>query len=179
MVVGSCQNDIYVCRRCCRCNNLHLKYVSYKKFYCHSKNCLYSGLSKLFSHFQKLDLKSNPSLNGCRKLSKRFICLSEMLSLQQLTLKVSVIQKILLSEQTLLIQWSVKTLFAFSEVSNTSLNGCRKLSKRSICLSEMLSLQQLTLKVSVIQKIFLSEQTLLIHWSVKTLFAFSEVSFKE
>ena len=39
-----------------------------------------------------------------------------MLSLQQLTLKVSVIQKILLSEQTLLIQWSVKTFFAILEI---------------------------------------------------------------
>ena len=36
-----------------------------------------------------------------------------MLWLQQLTLKVSVIQKILLSEQTLLIQWSVKTFLHF------------------------------------------------------------------
>ena len=43
----------------------------------------------------------------------------------------------------------------------------------------MLSLQQLTLKVSVIQKILLSAQTLLIQWSVKTFFAFSVVSFKE
>ena len=40
-----------------------------------------------------------------------------MLSLQQLTLEVSVIQKTLLSEQTLLIQWSVKTFFAFSKIS--------------------------------------------------------------
>ena len=39
-----------------------------------------------------------------------------MLTLQQLTLKVSVIQKIILSEQTLLIQWSVKTFFAISEL---------------------------------------------------------------
>ena len=44
---------------------------------------------------------------------------------------------------------------------------------------EMLSLQQLTLKVSVIQKILLSEQTLLIKWSVKAFLAFSEVSFKK
>ena len=51
--------------------------------------------------------------------------------------------------------------------------------QNDVCLSEMLSLQQITLKVSVIQKILLSEQTLLIQWSVKTLFAFSEVSFKE
>ena len=36
--------------------------------------------------------------------------------LQQLTFKVSVIQKILLSEQTLLIQWSVRTFFAISEI---------------------------------------------------------------
>ena len=117
MVVGSCQNDLYVCQRCYRCNKLHLKYLSYKKFYCQSKHCLYNGLSKLFLHFQKLFLKSNPEFKCFQKLSIRFICLSEMLLLQQLTLKVSVIQKILLSEQTLLIQRSVKTFFAFSEIS--------------------------------------------------------------
>ena len=91
-------------------------------------------------------------MNGCQKLSKRCICLSVMLSLQQLTLKVSVIQKILLSEQTLLIQWSVKTFFAFSEISlksNPEFKWLSEVVKRSICLSEMLSLQQLTLKVSV------------------------------
>ena len=43
----------------------------------------------------------------------------------------------------------------------------------------MLSLQQLTLKVSVIHKILLSEQTLLTQWSVKTFFAISEMSFEE
>ena len=105
-----------------------------------------------------------------------------MLSLQQLTLKVSVIQKILLSEQTLLIQWSVNLFSHFQKLvlkSNQSLNGCRKLSKRCICLSEMLSLEQLTLKLSVIVKILLSEQTLLIQSSVKTFIAFSEISFEE
>ena len=39
-----------------------------------------------------------------------------MLSLQQITLKVSVIQKILLSEQTLLIQCSVKTFSHFQKL---------------------------------------------------------------
>ena len=60
MVVGSCQNDLDVCWRCCRCNNKHLKYLLYKKFYGQNKHCLYSSLSKLFSQFQKLVLKSNP-----------------------------------------------------------------------------------------------------------------------
>ena len=44
---------------------------------------------------------------------------------------------------------------------------------------EMLSLQQVTLKVSVIQKILPLEQTLLTQWSVKTFFAISEISFEE
>ena len=48
-----------------------------------------------------------------------------------------------------------------------------------LCLSEMLSLQQLTVKVNVIQKKLLSKQTLLIKWSVKTIFAFSEINFEE
>ena len=39
-----------------------------------------------------------------------------MLSLLHLTLKVSVIQKILLSEQTLLIQWSVKNFSQFQKL---------------------------------------------------------------
>ena len=105
-----------------------------------------------------------------------------MLSLQQLTLKVSVVQKILLSEQTLLLQWSVKLFSHFYKLvlkSNPSLNGCRKLSKRCICLSEMLSLQQLTLKVFVIQEILHSEQPSLTRWSVKTFLANSEISFEE
>ena len=51
--------------------------------------------------------------------------------------------------------------------------------QNNVYVLEMLSLQQLTLKVSVIQKVLLSEQTLLIQWSVKTFYAFSEISFEE
>ena len=51
--------------------------------------------------------------------------------------------------------------------------------QNEVYVSDMLSLQQLTLKVSVIQKNSLSEQTLLIQWSVKTFFAISEISFEE
>ena len=42
----------------------------------------------------------------------------------------------------------------------------------------MLSLQQLTLKVSVIQKNFLSEQTLLIQWSVKISLHFQKLDLE-
>ena len=41
--------------------------------------------------------------------------MSQMLSLQQLKLKVSIIQKILPLEQTLLTQWSVKTFSQFQK----------------------------------------------------------------
>ena len=95
-----------------------------------------------------------------------------MLSLQQLKLKVSVIQKIFLSEQTLHIQWSVKISLHFQKLdleSNPEFKWLSEVVKTILCLLEMLSLQQLTLRVSVIQKSLLSEQTLLKQWSVKTL----------
>ena len=41
-----------------------------KKFYCQSKHCLYSGLSKLFSQFQKLVLKSDPEFKWLSKVVK-------------------------------------------------------------------------------------------------------------
>ena len=60
---------------------------------------------------------SNPEFKWLSEVVKTMYMFVGDVVAQQLILKVSVIQKILLSELTLLIQWSVKTFLAFSEIS--------------------------------------------------------------
>ena len=96
---------------------LTLKVSVIQKNFCQSKHCLHSGLSKLFLHFQKLFFKSNPEFKWLSEVVKMmFMFVGDVVAATINTYSICH-TKILLSEQTLLTQWSVRTFFAISEIS--------------------------------------------------------------